>query len=189
MWEPSNEGHRSSPSKARKSYADMDNDREIIQEDQLKHPNCRYSVYLSKSCRSKNGEYVCEELKKIDRVCPGQKPVNIYSNSRQFDGDQNSSNDAMKLPFDPFAGLKGFDLSDLLPPAQNKVPDGVPVPKDGEGFKFSWGGSLFDNDSDGSKKEGGVFGFLKERVPKDKDEGTKPKPPPSGTSVGPSEDI
>jgi hypothetical protein len=58
------------------------NEESLIQEDKRQHPQCHYSQSFSQSCNlNKNNEYICETLKRVTRLCPGEKPVDILSSS------------------------------------------------------------------------------------------------------------
>ena len=56
---------------------------EIIAKDRKRNPNCGYSTSIEQSCGrgteegSKQGEYVCNTIKKVYRQCPNQSPVLI----------------------------------------------------------------------------------------------------------------
>ena len=63
----------------------------IMDQDKAKNPSCSYSQTNSSSCRSTNGQSVCEVLTRITRMCPGQRPVDIYSNSITENTDASSS--------------------------------------------------------------------------------------------------
>lgn len=62
-----------------------------IEEDKRAHPNCSYAQTLSKSCSNANGKFVCDTIKNIQRLCPGQKPVSIVSRSEVGDSQQDDT--------------------------------------------------------------------------------------------------
>jgi hypothetical protein len=74
----------------------------IIEQDKQKNPNCHYSQTHSSSCRSTNGQSVCEVLTRITRMCPGQRPIDIYSNSSTTENSNSSSVGTQPRVADPF---------------------------------------------------------------------------------------
>jgi hypothetical protein len=56
---------------------------DIVTKDRKRFPNCGYSTSIEQSCGreteggSKQGEYVCNTIKKVYRQCPNQSPVLI----------------------------------------------------------------------------------------------------------------
>lgn len=179
----------------------MDGDEEIVKQDKLQHPTCRYATYLSQACTTKNGEFVCETTKRIDRMCPKEKPVTVFSSSKQHIGDSESrpSSDAIG-PFSSYDILKELMKGGMAVPKPRSPPN-QPVPKsddqDKKGAAFSWGGSMFDDDEKPSKRDGdgvsssllGKFGLGTQQQPASKPAGNDAKKPPGGKPVGPSEEI
>jgi hypothetical protein len=51
---------------------------EAIEADQKEHPTCRYSTSYNSMCRSVNGNYQCENVRSLQRICPQQRPVEIF---------------------------------------------------------------------------------------------------------------
>jgi hypothetical protein len=96
----------------------MDDDQlgAFLDEDKKMNPECNYSQTHSKSCRSINGESVCEVLRKITRFCPGKRPEDIYSNSTTDESSSSSSSSSSRFgkregggSFDPFLNSHGAD--------------------------------------------------------------------------------
>jgi hypothetical protein len=54
-----------------------------IAKDLEKNPNCGYSLSLSESCSNSKGEYVCDTLRTLRRVCPGRRPEPLLSRGSQ----------------------------------------------------------------------------------------------------------
>jgi hypothetical protein len=52
----------------------------ILEEDQINHPQCNYSVSKSSKCSNEDGKIICEVFDSINRLCPNKKPMTIYSN-------------------------------------------------------------------------------------------------------------
>lgn len=65
-------------------------DEEVITKDRANHPNCNYSISFNETCSDQNGEFVCESIKNFQRICPGAKPVTVYSKKQQFKGNSDS---------------------------------------------------------------------------------------------------
>jgi hypothetical protein len=76
---------------------------DIITDDKKSHPNCNYSYYSQRQCRSINGDSVCELAKKISRMCPGERPVEIFSKTSRDDSSG-------LVPHDIFGGNEDFDF-------------------------------------------------------------------------------
>jgi hypothetical protein len=82
-------------------------EQDILEKDQKANPQCNYSVNMTKTCRDQNGEFVCETIRHLQRVCPGKKPVTIYNQNKQYSGtDSDRSSDSF---FPLFGGFKGQD--------------------------------------------------------------------------------
>lgn len=77
---------------------------EIIARDQQTHPDCQYSVNFSQVCSSHNGDMVCETIRNLQRYCPGQRPVTIYSKKDQYKGN-NEDMEQHALP-----SIRSFDF-------------------------------------------------------------------------------
>ena len=173
----------------------MEDDDEIIKTDRRNFPNCQYSVSSSQACSNKNGVFVCEAIKNINRLCPQEKPVTIYSKSSKFDSQSEPDFGHIKPfgAFDIFGFGKEFDPNFGTEP---EVP-GNGKNKSGNRFEFHFGGKALvdDEDKDGGE---GFKGFLKqfgigskakgggEDAPKRKEDSKHPKP---SDRVGPPEDI
>jgi hypothetical protein len=72
-----------------------------IEEDKAKHPNCHYSESLSKSLSYTDGKSVSETLRNVQRLCPGKKPVTIFSKKIT---DGNDDSDDFSMPTFGFSG-------------------------------------------------------------------------------------
>jgi hypothetical protein len=69
----------------------MDEDFEdFLAEDKRQHPNCNYSFFSQRQCKSVNGSSVCEVVKRVNRICPGERPVEVISRRTQEDGASGS---------------------------------------------------------------------------------------------------
>ena len=177
----------------------MNEEEEIVRKDKLDHPNCGYSISTSKSCSTRDGIFVCETLKKINRMCPNERPVTVYSNKIKTDGKgvDNNDDDLMLSPFDLFKELSKSGFPTPIERIPKQIPR-LPVEDDiDSGFKFQFGGNGLDDSENGIFK--GLlnkFGFGKKKgdgpeppkPPTGSDNNGQPKPP-SGRRVGPSEDI
>lgn len=175
----------------------MDKEDEIIKEDRLQHPNCSYARSLQQSCSNKNGEFTCETIKKINRMCPNERPVVIFSENMSQKGSKD-----VDIPFDPFDLLKDFGFGEStigrppggfpsMPPIRSR-PSTIPQQPE-SGFQFKFGGSLVDDDEGGSSSLLERFGFGSSKTTSQKGSSKMkkedPPKPPAGTSLGPSEDI
>ena len=85
----------------------------VLEEDKKVHPNCNYSQTRSQTCRSVNGQFVCDVVARITRMCPGKAPVDIYSRTITENSDNSSSSMLNDKPFhSPFSGPSGNNLQD-----------------------------------------------------------------------------
>ena len=91
----------------------MDNDEDIVRDDQVKNPNCRYSVSFTKSCSDKDGSFVCESIKNITRLCPNSRPVSIYSKRMKTDSKAEDEFGSDQLPGFPFPGQSSGQFPDI----------------------------------------------------------------------------
>ncbi len=87
---------------------------EAISRDKELHPGCNYSQSMSTECsnKSETGDFICETLHQILRLCPNKRPVTIFSKREETD----QSN--MK-PFHIFGGSdssfsSNFDPNSIL---------------------------------------------------------------------------
>lgn len=167
----------------------MDNDEEVIRIDQLKHPECNYSISISKSCFDKDGSLVCETIKNITRLCPNSRPVNVYSKRSKTDSSVDDELDGLPFlgkPMDQFPDLKDIMRQlDRTPRSNPRQHEDTYADQEGtsnefeNGFqnifrRFGFGGS---GRKPGEGNNGGPTSS-----------GNGPKLPPGRTS-GPSEDI
>lgn len=97
----------------------------IIQQDQEQHPNCTYSRSLSTRCsHNSEGKLVCDSLRSIMRLCPGEQATNIYKYSEKTEGQNTDDSPLMNSFKFPFRGSNGgppsldvlFDDDDLASP-------------------------------------------------------------------------
>jgi len=81
----------------------------IIEQDKEQHPNCTYSRSLSTRCSNNSeGNLVCDSLRSIMRLCPGEQATNIYKYSEKTEGTNNNDDNAILNPFQfPFRGGNG----------------------------------------------------------------------------------
>jgi len=182
----------------------MDESEKIVEEDRKQFPNCNYSFSSSKSCRTKDGGLVCEMMKTINRNCPKERPVTIYSSKTQYDADPGlESNNSS--PFPEFGS--SFDILKEIEKslgAQRRAGTGndsgsfnQPEVKDpGTWIEFRFGGDTQLNEGSKDSLLGSIFrqfGVLgdssKDDKKKPKSNGSGPPPLPPGTNVGPPEDI
>lgn len=92
---------------------------EIIAKDRANHPDCNYSISFNETCYDKNGEFVCDSIKNFQRICPGKKPVTVYSQKQQFKGspEQHSGgDDPMKFFNFQFPRTPGGGADKLMDP-------------------------------------------------------------------------
>jgi hypothetical protein len=171
----------------------MSDEDEVIKKDQAVHPNCSYRRILSQSCTWNNGENVCEKVTRVQRICPREQPVTVFSSTEKGAGSiDNPLHDSFP-PLDEFL-KKILEHGDMRSPPGQAHPAPKPDGRSHGSFSFSWGGSMVDDDSD--KNTSGWFGNFgfggNNKRPDNKSlpsaEERKRKPP-GGTPVGPSEDI
>ena len=179
----------------------MDESDKIIQEDRKQFPNCNYSISSSKSCQTKDGSLVCEMMKTINRNCPKERPVTIYSNKTQYDTNPGLESDSS--PFPEFGSpLDLFREMERSLGAQRRDGTGngsfnQPEVKDpGTWIEFRFGGDTQLNEGSKDGLLGSIFrqfGVLgdasKDEKKKPKSNGSGPPQLPPGTNVGPPEDI
>jgi hypothetical protein len=94
----------------------------IVDEDREKYPDCNYSYNEQKSSRTVNGNTVREVMNRVSRHCPGNHPVEIYSNSTTENSDKQPSwtgaiGDRM------LQGLGDFAMSRMLDSLNKSVRD------------------------------------------------------------------
>lgn len=83
-----------------KAYKMDDQENSAIQNDQKLHPNCGYSMAINETCsNNEKGDFVCQAMRSIQRVCPGKRPETIFSKKTQSNGDPHAHNHDM-----PFGG-------------------------------------------------------------------------------------
>ncbi|RYG97886.1 hypothetical protein EON65_52190 [archaeon] len=71
-----------------------------IENDQKLHPNCGYSMSLNETCsNNEQGDFVCDAMRSIQRMCPGKRPETIFSKKTQSNGDPHAHSHDM-----PFGG-------------------------------------------------------------------------------------
>lgn len=60
---------------------------DIIAADKKKYPGCFHSEASQMNCSNsgENGEFICETIRSIQRMCPRQRPVTIFSSKEQSD--------------------------------------------------------------------------------------------------------
>jgi hypothetical protein len=54
----------------------------IIEADRKNYPKCGYSTSISTFTSNKDGDYVTETIERIQRLCPNENPVEIFSERR-----------------------------------------------------------------------------------------------------------
>jgi hypothetical protein len=80
----------------------MNEELNVIAEDQRKHPGCGYSQSHSQKCsNNKDNEYICETLKRITRICPGERNVDLIHSSTSSSSSDPFNNNIHKHP-NPF---------------------------------------------------------------------------------------
>ena len=80
----------------------------VLEEDKKQNPDCNYSQTRSQTCRSVNGQTVCDVMARITRLCPGRAPVDIFSKTTTQNSDNSSSSSINEKPFhSPFSGQSG----------------------------------------------------------------------------------
>lgn len=50
-------------------------------EDQKKHPDCHYSRSFQTHCRYDGNVNACQDIQRVLRLCPGERPIEIYKKS------------------------------------------------------------------------------------------------------------
>lgn len=107
----------------------MESEEDIVREDQLKHPNCHYSISLSRSCGDKDGSFVCETVKNITRLCPNSRPVSVYSKRSKSDSSADDELNGSGFPGFPGQSSGQFpDLADILRQLQRAQRPAAPQP-------------------------------------------------------------
>jgi hypothetical protein len=128
----------------------MESEEQIIDKDKRANPNCTYSISSSQTCStSQEGEFVCESIRKIHRLCPNKAPTIIFkSKSNELSDPSSPENvfgaESLLKPDDIFGGLLSrrhlfhqifdglFDGSDpFFPPNghnKNIRPPGTDIP-------------------------------------------------------------
>ncbi len=62
---------------------------EAIRNDKKSNPQCHYSTSTSKSCTLANGKFVCDTMRRVDRLCPDQPPHNIFARNSNNKNNNN----------------------------------------------------------------------------------------------------
>lgn len=63
----------------------------VIQRDKQQYPDCSYSSSMSESCSTQeDGKFVCEIIKNLSRLCPGENPVTVLSRKETVDNPSSS---------------------------------------------------------------------------------------------------
>jgi len=94
----------------------MSEELNVIAEDQRKHPGCGYSQSYSQKCsNNKDNEYICETLKRITRICPGEKNVDIFSTSSSSSDPFNNNIHKHPNPFGNHKQLNPFGNDNIDP--------------------------------------------------------------------------
>ena len=87
----------------------FNNMEDVVKNDNKKFPHCGYSTSSSMKCNTtEEGHYVCETIKSIQRLCPGERPIVIYNEK-----EQNSSTDHQTFSnpsFDSFSNHQRDDI-------------------------------------------------------------------------------
>lgn len=131
-------------------------DDEAIEKDQVKHPECGYSKSISQQCSfsSKHG-FICEQLREIFRVCPGEPPRTILSVSskeeklRGQSSPTSSSTSSSSSPTDEMLSKLADEVAALEARLLRSAP--APSPKDNsstarDGKQKPWSIKDFDKD-------------------------------------------
>lgn len=136
----------------------------IVEEDRHKTNNklCGYSVSSSESCSSNDGKFVCQLIKKVQRSCPGEHPVTIYSRTEKSDGSEADLGDQLK-------GFGEFEMGDIDP--------------------FSMAKNFFDFYKFPVHGEHPRSNQAPHRMPRDHKNLPRPLPPSRGEITGPDEEI
>ena len=100
-----------------KKGSDDDRDDEAISQDRLNHPQCSYSRHLNRQCSysSKQG-MVCEQIRQVFRLCPGEPPRAILSVSSKEDGHQAEATTPAPPHDDDLLRKFSDDIARLIPP-------------------------------------------------------------------------
>jgi hypothetical protein len=93
----------------------MSSEMETVEiEDQKQHPNCHYSRAFQTHCRHDNNVNACEDIQRVLRLCPGERPIEIYKKSNITSDDEKQSrlgdSSVIDKFFRPFGFGFGHDL-------------------------------------------------------------------------------
>lgn len=127
-------------------------DEEAIAKDQVKHPGCGYSKSISRQCSfsSKEG-LICDQLREIFRVCPGEPPRTILSVSSKEEKlpGQSSPTSSSSSPTDEMLSKLSDEVAALEARLFRSAP--APSPKHNsstarDGNQKPWSIKDFDKD-------------------------------------------
>jgi hypothetical protein len=121
----------------------------VYKKDQEVNPNCSYSVNNSKVCQNdEKGQFVCETIRQLQRMCPNKQPVTIYKHSNQSVQQEEEENQDIPFLFSPFGGLSSPFFGRQQPRQEQQQPfQGDPLDLAEELLNSFGFGSLFSNDS------------------------------------------
>ena len=78
-----------------------------IKRDRAEHPECNYSQSSSTQCSMQNNELVCDTVRRVMRMCQGQRPVEIFRKTETSTDDS-----SQQMPsFPHFPQLPDFSSS------------------------------------------------------------------------------
>lgn len=81
-----------------------------IEADKEKHPECFYSQMSEQQCsKGSDNNYFCTVIKRAQRMCPGQKPVDIYVHKEERNDDSGSMGEGMISNMPPMPGFNGME--------------------------------------------------------------------------------
>ena len=91
---------------------------EAIKLDKEKHPDCFYSQMNEQQCRTGSDDnYLCTIIKRAQRMCPGERPVDIYVHKEETNDDLGNMNGRMitGMPNMPdMNGMEGAIFNDIF---------------------------------------------------------------------------
>ena len=94
-----------------RSSNEQSNENEIIKKDKESHPNCSYSKEYKSMSNLINNKYQTESFHRILRHCPGEYPIEIFSdkktNNSSSNNEKNQKNNEIDEDFKTIKGLFG----------------------------------------------------------------------------------
>jgi predicted DsbA family dithiol-disulfide isomerase len=86
-----------------------------IKNDKESHPKCGYSSSLKQACSNKNGKFECETIQQAFRLCPNEKPVEVYRETSMKDNEDQDLFGSLGAFGSFFGGKVNIDEDDRSP--------------------------------------------------------------------------